>query len=360
MPAADRRGGVIAHDVCGLARESIQLIQKLFRLRTCEDSVYQNRTRPCLLYQIKRCSGPCVGLVSDEDYRASVGQAERFLLGEAEGVMADLQVRMMDHAEKLEYEQAAEIRNQIGSLAKELGEDLGEVVDLGSLSLGAEDAPVVKLIQTMFERVRGTFGDELELCHDVHENIPPIQAVQLAKDVEKYHLFFLEDALAPEDIDYFRIIRQQTSTPLAMGELFVNVNEYLPLVRDRLIDFMRVHISDIGGLTPARKLAALCEFFAVRSAWHGPGDVSPVGHAANTHLDMTIWNFGIQEQNVFSEATRAVFPGAPEITGGYMFANDKPGLGIDIDEEKAAKYPISIPPIEWTQSRWADGTIWTP
>ncbi|NDF95955.1 MAG: starvation-sensing protein RspA, partial [Proteobacteria bacterium] len=122
-----------------------------------------------------------------------------------------------------------------------------------------EPTPYCRMVPRMFECLRGTFGDELEFCHDVHENIPPIQAVQLAKDVEPYHLFFLEDALAPEDIDYFRIIRQQTSTPLAMGELFVNVNEYLPLVRDRLIDFMRVHISDIGGLTPARKLAALCE-----------------------------------------------------------------------------------------------------
>ncbi len=109
-------------------KETIQLLQKVFLIRTCDDTVYNNRSRPCLLYQIKRCSGPCVGLVSDEDYRASVGQAERFLLGEAEGVMADLQARMMDHAEKLEYEQAAEIRNQIGSLAAVLHQQAVETV----------------------------------------------------------------------------------------------------------------------------------------------------------------------------------------------------------------------------------------
>lgn len=109
-------------------KETIQLLQKVFLIRTCDDTVYNNRSRPCLLYQIKRCSGPCVGLVSAEDYRASIGQAERFLLGEAEGVMADLQVRMMDHAEKLEYEQAAEIRNQIGSLAKVLHQQAVETV----------------------------------------------------------------------------------------------------------------------------------------------------------------------------------------------------------------------------------------
>ncbi|OGA84860.1 MAG: excinuclease ABC subunit C [Burkholderiales bacterium RIFCSPHIGHO2_01_FULL_63_240] len=109
-------------------KETIQLLQKVFLIRTCDDTVYNNRSRPCLLYQIKRCSGPCVGLVSADDYRASIGQAERFLLGEAEGVMADLQVRMMDHAEKLEYEQAAEIRNQISSLAKVLHQQAVETV----------------------------------------------------------------------------------------------------------------------------------------------------------------------------------------------------------------------------------------
>ena len=147
-----------------------------------------------------------------------------------------------------------------------------------------------------------------------------------------------------------------------MGELFVNVNEYLPLVRDRLIDFMRVHISDIGGLTPARKLAALCEFFAVRSAWHGPGDVSPVGHAANTHLDMTIWNFGIQEQTVFGERTREVFHGVPEISDGCFWLNEKPGLGIDVDEEKAKKYPFPEHPLNgaWAPRRRLDGTTIRP
>jgi mannonate dehydratase len=225
-----------------------------------------------------------------------------------------------------------------------------------------EPTPYCRMVPAMFERLRGTFGDQVELLHDVHERIPPIQAIQLAKDVEPYHLFFLEDALAPEDVDYFRIMRQQTSTPLAMGELFVNVNEYLPLVRDRLIDFMRVHISDIGGITPARKLAALCEFFGVRSAWHGPGDVSPVGHAANVHLDLAIYNFGIQEQTVFGERTREVFPGCPEIRDGSFWLNDKPGLGIDVDERLAARYPFPEDPLNgaWPPVRRRDGTVIRP
>ena len=225
-----------------------------------------------------------------------------------------------------------------------------------------EPTPYCRLVPRMLERLRGTFGEEVELLHDVHERIPPIQAIQLAKDVEPYHLFFLEDALAPEDGEYFRIMRQQTSTPLAMGELFVNVNEYLPLIRDRLIDFIRVHISDIGGITPARKLAALCEYFGVRTAWHGPGDVSPVGHAANVHLDLAVYNFGIQERTVFSERTQEVFPGCPEIRDGAYWLNDQPGLGIDVDELEAAKYPFSGQPFDysWGATRRRDGTIVRP
>jgi len=178
--------------------------------------------------------------------------------------------------------------------------------------------------------------------------------------LEPYRLFFLEDVFAPEDQEYYRLLRPQTSTPLAMGELHVSQSEYLPLIKDRLIDFIRVHISDIGGITPARKLAALCEAYGVRTAWHGPGDTSPVGHAANLHLDLACHNFGIQEVINFPDALYEVFPGLPTLQGGYLMPNDGPGLGIYIDEAKAAKYPINMVPIEWTQSRLPDGTLWHP
>ncbi len=238
----------------------------------------------------------------------------------------------------------------------------------GSHSLSAagrpiwEATPYCRIVPRLFDRLRSTFGDEVELLHDIHERIPPIQAIGLAKELEKYNLFFLEDPFAPEDIDYFTLMRQQTAIPIAMGELFVNQNEYVPLVRDRLIDFIRVHVSDIGGLSMARKLAAFCEFFGVRTAWHGPGDVSPVGHAANVHLDLTCHNFGIQEQTVFGEETRAVFPGCPEIRDGAFWLNERPGLGIDLDEKLAAKYPFPAHPLNggWEEVRRADGTIVRP
>ena len=225
-----------------------------------------------------------------------------------------------------------------------------------------EPTPYVRQTPRLFDYLRQEFGDSVELLHDIHERIPPIQAIGLAKDLEPYHLFFLEDPFAPEDVDYFRIMRQQTATPIAMGELFNNPQEYVPLIKDRLIDFIRVHISQIGGLSPARKLAALCEFFAVRTAWHGPGDVSPVGHAANLALDLSCYNFGIQEETNFRPETRAVFPGCPEIREGYMWANERPGLGIDIDEALAAKYPFPEHRYNgaWEAIRMDDGTVVRP
>jgi mannonate dehydratase len=141
-----------------------------------------------------------------------------------------------------------------------------------------------------------------------------------------------------------------------MGELFNNPHEWIGLISERLIDFIRVHLSQIGGLTPARKLAALSEVFGVRSAWHGPLDVSPVGHAANAHLDLAIWNFGIQEAVRFNDAMREVFPGAPTMENGFMRINEAPGWGVDINEELAAKYPLPEHPGYWTPVRGNDGT----
>ena len=199
-------------------------------------------------------------------------------------------------------------------------------------------------------------GEEIELIHDVHERLSPIDAIQFAKDVERFRLFFLEDALAPEDIAWFARIREQCATPIAMGELFNNPHEWQPLIAGRLIDFVRMHISQMGGLTPARHVAAFAGMFGVRTAWHGPGDVSPVGHAANLHLDLWAPNFGIQEWCRFPDIVCEMFPGMPEVRNGYMYPNDRPGLGIDIDEKLAAQYPLVDEVERWTQARLPDGT----
>src|SRR5947207_1538617 len=194
----------------------------------------------------------------------------------------------------------------------------------------------------------------------VHERPYPNQACVLCKAAEPYRPFFMEDPFSPEDVGWFKILRQQTTTSLAMGELFVNRNEWLPLVSERLIDFIRIHQSAAGGLNQCRKIAACCEFFNVRTAWHGPANVDPIGHAYNLHLDLSTYNFGIQEETVFPAPAQEVFPGTPEIKGGYMYSNDKPGLGIDINEVAAAKYPYTSSGSSRGNDRRLDGSIVRP
>jgi len=208
----------------------------------------------------------------------------------------------------------------------------------------------------MIEHIRDAVGNDVELLHDVHERLQPIQAIGFARDLEQYRLFFLEDALSPEDGAWFHHLRSQCSTPLAMGELFNNPREWQPLVSQRLVDFIRMHVSQLGGITPARDAALYANMFGIRTAWHGPGDTSPVGHAANLHLDLWAPNFGIQEWCRFPELVYEIFPGLPEVRDGYMYPNERPGLGIDIDERLAEKYPCSDVVEQWTQARLPDGT----
>ncbi|MEZ5401416.1 MAG: enolase C-terminal domain-like protein [Bryobacteraceae bacterium] len=203
-----------------------------------------------------------------------------------------------------------------------------------------EPAIYIRRALKMFEACRKELGDEIELCHDVHERISPTQALLFCKDVEQFKLFFLEDPFSPEDLAWFRLTRQQCATPIAMGELFNSPHEWSPLIAERLIDFIRVHVTQAGGLTPCRKMAIMGEAFGVKTAWHGPGDVSPIGHAANVTLDLVSWNFGIQEYSPFNEASQEVFQGCPRMENGYLYANEKPGWGIEVNEAAAKKYPF--------------------
>ncbi|AQG79736.1 enolase C-terminal domain-like protein [Spirosoma montaniterrae] len=218
-------------------------------------------------------------------------------------------------------------------------------------------------VPKLFEHLRVKLGDEVELLHDIHERISLNQAVQLCKAVEPYRPFFIEDPFPPEDNEHFKILRQQTVVPLAMGELFNTQQEYLPLIKDRLIDYIRIHISQIGGLTPARKVQALSEYFGVKTAWHGPGDASPVAHAVQLALELCSYNFGIHEGYVFPPETQEVFPGCPTTKDGYMYAQETPGHGIDINEKLAAKFPFPDGPTfdySWGATRKKDGTVIRP
>ena len=227
-----------------------------------------------------------------------------------------------------------------------------------------ESGPYVRMVPKLFEHLRAKLGEDVELLHDVHERVQLVEAINLCKALEPYRLFFLEDPFPPEDNGHFRRLRQQTSIPIAMGELFNTVQEYLPLISERLIDFIRIHISQIGGLSPARKVQALSEFFGVRTAWHGPGDASPLAHAAQLALELASYNFGIHEGGRFPAETRDVFRGCPEVKNGYMLASESPGLGIEFDEALAAKFPYPAGPphfdYSWGTTRRRDGTVIRP
>ena len=213
----------------------------------------------------------------------------------------------------------------------------------------------------LFEKVRNDIGWDVELLHDIHERLTPIDTLNLVKEFEQFKMFYVEDALRPDQVGYFEKLRNHTTTPLAMGELFTNSLEWKTIIQNQWIDYIRVHISDIGGLTPARKLAAFSEAYQVRTAWHGPNDLSPVGMTAQMHLDLSSPNFGIQEFAGFNEAEEEVFPGCPQIRNGYAYLNDKPGIGVDFDEEKAKKYPaVDTMDFSWLYSRIEDGTAVSP
>jgi len=220
------------------------------------------------------------------------------------------------------------------------------------------EAAYLRSIPKMFEIVRKRCGEDIELLHDIHERVQPIGAINMIRQLEPYRPFFIEDPFPPESMSWFRQLRQSTTVPIAMGEIFNNPNEWKEAMVNQMFDYIRCHISQIGGITPGMKIARLGEWFNIKTAWHGPGDVSPVGHAANSHIDFAIWNLGIQEAVSFSDKMLEVFPGSPYVKKGYMYVNEAPGLGVDINEKLAANYPVKKGS-NW-QIRSNDGTIMRP
>jgi mannonate dehydratase len=213
----------------------------------------------------------------------------------------------------------------------------------------------------LLQACREALGEEVGLIHDLHERLTPNEAVEFCKEAEPLQMFFVEDPLSPEDLAYFQQIRDNCATPIAMGELFNSPHEWQTVIEKRWIDYIRCHISEVGGFTPGRKIATLAEQFGVKTAWHGPGDVSPIGHMAQITLDIISPNFGIQEYSSFNDRTREIFSGCPDIKNGYLPVNEGAGWGIEVNEAAAAKYPFTDSKDNlnggWGEVRRLDGTV---
>jgi len=216
-----------------------------------------------------------------------------------------------------------------------------------------------------FKKLNEVFKNKVNFIHDVHERLTPNQVITLASKLEDYNLLFLEDVISPEKMDWLKYIRLKTNIPIAMGELFNNPQEWKQAIGNQWIDYIRCHISQAGGITPILKIINFADIMGVQTAWHGPGDLSAIGHAVNAQLSISSPNCGLQEwSNSIKENTYNVFPGTPKVKSGYIYVNDNSGIGVDIDEEAAASFPeISFEndwTSDWTTSRLPDGTAVRP
>jgi mannonate dehydratase len=191
----------------------------------------------------------------------------------------------------------------------------------------------------LFAAARERLGWDLHLLHDVHHRLTPIEAGRLGKDLEPYRLFWMEDATPAENQASFRLVRQHTTTPLAVGEIFNSVWDCKQLIEEQLIDYIRATVVHAGGISHLKKLASFADLHHVRTGCHGATDLSPVCMGAALHFDLSIPNFGIQEYMRHTPETDAVFPHAYTFEDGMLHPGDAPGLGVDIDEALAAKYP---------------------
>ena len=238
----------------------------------------------------------------------------------------------------------------------------GSRAEGGYQGLAFDEDLYVETIPPVFEYVRSKLGFAPKLLHDVHSHLTGANAVLFSKRMEPYHLYFVEDLLGPEHLNWYQEVRKACATPQAVGEVFSNPAEYYPLIASHVIDFIRTRVTAIGGITQARKIANLCEVFGVKTAFQEGGENDPVNQLAAYHVDISSSAFGIQEENHFPPQVHEMLPGTAEIRKGYLYGSGRPGLGIDINEEMAAKFPITEPRNggAYSTERTLDGTVIIP
>lgn len=263
--------------------------------------------------------------------------------GHASGANIEETVAAVAHYKQLGYK-AIRAQSGIPGLGSTYGVGRGKM----HYEPAEPDAPPENLWSTelylnfvpqLFERLRREFGPDLHLLHDAHHRLTPIEAARLGKSLEPYHLFWLEDPVPAELQESFRVIRQHTTTPLAVGEVFNVIQDCHQLIEEQLIDYIRTTVVHAGGISHLRKIASLAELYHVRTGSHGATDLSPVCMAAALHFDLSVHNFGIQEYMRHTDETDRVFPHHYTFADGMLHPSNAPGLGVDIDENLAAKYP---------------------
>lgn len=213
----------------------------------------------------------------------------------------------------------------------------------------------LNFLPKLLGRVRDTYGEDVLLLHDVHHRCTPIEAARLAREVEPFHLFWLEDPVSGELQEGLRLMRQHSTTPIAIGEVFNSVYDYTTLISEQLIDFVRMPLVHGGGITHMLKVAAFASIYHVQTGFHGATDLSPVNLAASLHFDLAINNFGIQEYMPHAEVVNEVFTTPYRFEAGNLLLSDAPGLGVELDEAKAEQFPYD--PAALPVARKADGTL---
>ncbi|WP_106478865.1 D-mannonate dehydratase ManD [Phytohalomonas tamaricis] len=219
-----------------------------------------------------------------------------------------------------------------------------------------DTAKYLNYVPKLFAAVRERFGDDLHILHDAHHRLTPIEAARLGKEVEPFKLFWLEDCVPAENQEGFKLVREHTTTPLAVGEVFNSIFDCKTLIENQWIDYIRATLTHAGGITHMRRIADLAGLYHVRTGFHGATDLSPVCMGAALHFDTWVPNFGIQEHMPHDDLTEEVFPHAYRFEDGHFTPGEAPGHGVDIDEKLAAKYPYkraSLP-----VNRLEDGTLW--
>jgi len=251
--------------------------------------------------------------------------------------------------------QAVRVQTGIPGLGSVYGVDSGSASTSSTPVEEWDTAAYLRHMPHVFEEVRNRFGADLPLLHDAHHRLTPVEAARLGRELEPYHLFWLEDVTPAENQQALRLVRQHTTTPLALGEVFNTVFDYQTLVTEQLIDFVRSAVTHAGGITPMRKLCDFAALYQIKSGIHGPEDISPVGMAAAVHLDLALHNFGIQEYSGHTALTNQSFRHGYTFEDGHLHPGEEPGLGIVLDEELAAANPYD--PAYLPVNRLRDGTV---